>query len=225
MKISFALGAVAIAMVAIAVPARSAPASELSLKPVRACQAPPSGPGKLLDQAYPNFSTAGNGPFIHNVDINGDGWCDWVSTGAQPPHREGVELEQPLMKDFVFLGSKNGWRRFGNQKAIRAYYEQGDFDRPAPYDGKAEVTAFVSPLFIYRKADPRPYVAAIAIAQDVLDAKAQNVVVYRWDDGFDTLLAVDQRERAEVVQFLQTQYCARKAALPVQSVAQAVCVR
>ncbi len=202
---------------------QAASAAELSLAPARACLASPNGPGKLLDQAFPNASTAGNAPFSHQVDINGDGWCDWVSTAAQPPHRDGVELAQPLMKDFIFLGSKRGWRRFGNPKAIRAFIDQHHFDQPGPYDGDAEVSAFVSPMFIYAKDEPRPYVAAISIGQDVLDATADNVVVYRWHEGFDALLQVGAQERIMVLQFLQARYCGGKVSLPAQPVAQAMC--
>ncbi|MRW87197.1 hypothetical protein GJ698_24310 [Pseudoduganella sp. FT26W] len=206
-------------------PVHATPVAELSLTPARACLAPPGNPGKLLNQVYPNASTAGNAPFSHQLDINGDGWCDWVSTAAQPPHRDGVALEQPRLKDFIFLGSKSGWRRFGNQQAIRSFYDQQHFDQPPPYDGEFEVSAFVSPLLIYAKDEPRPYVATISISQDVLDATAEDVVVYRWHDGFDTLLQVGKPERSKVVQFLQVQYCGKKLSLPVQSVAQAVCAR
>jgi hypothetical protein len=214
----------AVMLMAVA-PAYAAPAAVLSLTPAHACQPPAGSPGKLLDLAYPNASTGGNAPFDHQVDINGDGWCDWVSTAAQPPHRDGVELMQPQMKDFIFLGGPRGWRRFGNAKAIRAFIDQHDVDRPVPYDGGAEVSGFVSPLFIFADGEPRPYVAALALAQDVLDARAEDVVVYRWHDGFDALLRVGEQERAMVIRFLQAHYCGSKAVLPVQSVAEAVCAR
>jgi len=225
MKFLFSLCSAAVAVALTGVPAQAAAPSELLLTPASACKSPPSGPGKLLDRAWPNASTAGNAPFDHQVDINGDGWCDWVSTAAQPSHRDRVALAQPPMKDFIFLGSKSGWRRFGHPKAIRAYIDQHHFGQPGPYDGDAEVSAFVTPVFIYAKDDPRPYVAAISIGQDVLDAKADDVVIYRWNDGFDALLQVNEQERAVVLQFLRTQHCGKKASLPVQSVAEAVCAR
>jgi hypothetical protein len=201
-------------------------ATDLSLLPQQVCEAPAKAPpASVLNKIYPGFSTTTNPPFRHDVDITGDGWCDWVSSAAQPPHRNGVALDQPLMKDFIFVGSMSGWRRFGNQKAMRAFVDQHDADQPGPYRGDAEVSAFVSPLFIYAKGELRPYVAAISIGQDVLDARAEDVVVYRWNDEFDALLQVGEQERTTVLQFLQMHYCGNKVNLPVQSVAEAVCAR
>lgn len=225
MKLSFSLGAVAIVSALIGAPAHALSAADLSLKPGRACQTPPKNPGKLLDQDYPaDFSTGGNAPFSNDVDINGDGWCDWVSTAAQSPHREGVEWAQPLMKDFIFLGTRSGWRRFGNHKAIRAFIDQHTGE-PHPYVGNDDVTAFVSPVFIYAEHESKPYVAAISILQDVLNATPNDVVLFRWHDGLDALRRVGEQEQAVVLQFLQAQYCGKQDSLPVQSVPQALCAK
>lgn len=225
MKLSSSLSAFAIVSALTGVPALALSVADLSLKPARACQTPPKSPGKLLNQGYPlDFSTGGNAPFNRDVDINGDGWCDWVSTAAQPPQRDGVTWAQPLMKDFIFLGTRSGWRRFGNHKAIRAFIDQHT-DDPDPYEGDDEVTAFVSPLFIYTEQETKPYVATISILQDVIEAKPQDVVVYRWHDGFDALRQLGEQERSVVIQFLQAQYCGKKDSLPLQSVPEAVCAK
>jgi hypothetical protein len=199
--------------------------AELSLLPGQTCKTPPKAPpSKLLDKGYHgNFSTGSNAPFIHDVDINGDGWCDWVSIAAQPPHRDRVEWAQPLMKDFIFLGGKTGWRYFGNKKAIRAYFTEHQVGDPWPYDNDDEVTAFVSPMFIYSKGDLRPYVSTISINQDTYDAQEEDVLVHRWNDSLDTLIDVNEHDRSIVIRFLRTQFCGKKESLPVGSVPEAVC--
>jgi hypothetical protein len=225
MKLLFSFCAVVAAIGLGTMDAQAIEVAELSLLPGQACKAPPKAPpGKLLSKGYyGNFSTGSNAPFVHDVDINGDGWCDWISIAAQPPHREGVEWGQPLMKDFIFLGQKAGWRYFGNKKPIRAFIAEHKFGEPYPYDGDSEVTHFVSPMFIYTQGDLRPYVSAISIAQDVLDATEEDVMVYRWNDAFDTLLDVNDHDRSVVIRFLRMQFCGKKESLPLRSVPEAVC--
>src|SRR4051812_35038423 len=81
--------------------------ADLTLTPAQECKKPPKAPPyKLLHKEYRSYSITTNGPFDHTVDINGDGWCDWVSRPWVAPHRG--DIDEPQMKDFIFLGTSTG---------------------------------------------------------------------------------------------------------------------
>ncbi len=182
--------------------------TELSLTPAHACNAPPRAPPtKLLNKDYPGFSTGGNAPFRHDVDINGDGWCDWVSTAALSPHRDPYLWDEPLLKDFIYIGTKKGWRRFGNHQHIVAVRSRGKLGAHQVYGPDEDVADLIDPTFVYATGSSLPFVSAISLGQDILDAYPDNIWVYQWDKGLDALLVVAPREREIVIAFLRQQLC------------------
>lgn len=77
--------------------------ANLSLTPFESRKKPPKAPPYTLMHKSYNSSTSTNHPFDNNVDINGDDWCDWVSTAARPPHRG--DIDEPTLTDFIFFGN------------------------------------------------------------------------------------------------------------------------
>lgn len=178
---------------------------DLSRTPSQVCKKPPKEPPyKLMHTIYHAYGTSFNYPFTDTVDINGDGWCDWVSTVAGAPHRG--DIDEPEMKDFIFLGTRNGWRKFGDMEKFRS-------DRTgltlstgwlAP---DAAAYAFINPVFIYSVKDPLPYVAIIELNEDILDPFLENVSVLRWNNTFDMLREVSKEEKIVVIAFLRKTLC------------------
>jgi hypothetical protein len=101
--------------------------TSLSLDPPQTCKKPPkSPPYKLLHKEFLVVNSSSNYPFNDTVDINGDGWCDWVSMVGGPPHRTDQEI--PELEDFIFLGTKSGWKKFGDMQKFRS-----DSSRASPW--------------------------------------------------------------------------------------------
>jgi hypothetical protein len=181
---------------------------DLSMEPFQTCKKPPKAPPyKLMHKEYPEFSTTTNIPFYENTDINGDGWCDWISTAASPPHRDNYLLDEPPLEDFIFIGTKTGWRKFGNPKKIQAFLSSVPLGGKGPYGPKSDVAAFINPIFIYSKQSATPYVAAVSLSQDTLEPESSDVVVYQWDNALDTLLEVSQQDRDTTLTFLRQKFC------------------
>ncbi|MHB8921463.1 MAG: hypothetical protein ACYC3N_10615 [Halothiobacillus sp.] len=217
----------------------------LSLTSPHACKKPPKAPpSKLLHQTYDSEGAPTNYPFITNEDINGDGWCDWVGTGAfDYPLRsqyDPVESDKvyPPLKDFIFLGTKDGWRRWGNMQAIRKSYDGIDPDSLASdiLLPMAYAAFFISPTFVYEAGNTKPFVITSGgpgMAYEGLEwfggVTMENIEVYRWDEHLDLLQKVEPQEKDRVIAFiLQTACDAKKdysddAVMPHHSTIGVIC--
>jgi len=193
-----------------------------SLTPFRSCRtAPKAPPHRMLNMRYLAANTPTNGPFDNSVDINGDGWCDWTSAAAMPAHRG--DIEEPAIRDFIFLGTKGGWHRYGDRRKLLADPSATSFSRPLLVP-TSQAASLVAPVYVYSRASRSPYVVAIYLNEDILDANRTNLSVYQWDGTFSLLRQVDDQDREAVLHFLQDAECPldRKRGNAV-SVAQAIC--
>ena len=204
----------------IAAPIPWANAEELSFTPPAPCNKPPkSPPKKLLDRFFPDIEgdtdPAGYGvanrPFETNVDINGDGWCDWVSLGGAAPHMFG---ESPPMEHFLFLGTKTGWRRFGKMRNPNRELPPDRKEGPRAMSPRHVVANFQDPLFIYSFSRPKPYVIVTRTEEDILTATVPNVDIYRWNDDLDMLELLPLKARAPIIIFLRDSACKNRVLIP-----------
>jgi hypothetical protein len=202
-------------LVIISIPVSGVAADKLSFTPPAPCKKPPKSPPiKLLNQFFPDIEGdtkpdaygVGNQPFETNVDINGDGWCDWISLGGMAPHRSG---DSPTMKNFLFLGTKTGWRNFGEIKGVSrnfSYYEMENVISPV-----SPVSAFKGPLFVYSPIQDKPYVIVAWTSEDIITPWVGDVSVYRWDDDVDMLKRCSSKERASIISFVRESVCGNPA--------------
>lgn len=193
---------------------------DLSMTPSHACKKPPKAPPyALLHKEYNAYGTATNYPFNDTVDINGDGWCDWVSIAARAPHRG--DTEEPQIADFILLGTKSGWRNFGNTKKF--LLDRSSFTAPGsgwvpPFSG---VSGFIFPTFVYSRKESAPYFAALSSFEDIAPPSVQNINVFQWSDAFDMPRTVSADDRKTILLFLSDALC--KTSKAEDSLASVIC--
>jgi hypothetical protein len=152
---------------------------DLSLTPFQTCKKPPEAPPRaLLHKDYNAYGTISNYPFEDTVDINGDGWCDWISMAARAPHRG--DIEEPTMGEFIFLGTKTGWRKFGDTNKF--LLDRSGLTAPGsgwvpPFSG---IAGFISPTFVYSKKETAPYFAALSSVEDI--AVESRLIINAFDE-------------------------------------------
>lgn len=216
MKSSFFSFAFAALLATICPQTRAADMADLSLTPFEKCKKPHrTPPAALLHKTY-RSSTYTNFPFDGTVDINGDGWCDWVSTAARPPHRGDVD--EPPLTDFIFLGTQNGWRRFGS-----AQTPPTDRQAVSP-TGKVPVFGFIYPTFVYLRGEKRPFIAVLESFEDIAPSTLKDVFVLRWNSKFDMPDSVSGGDRQVVLKFLRIELCRQEKKSEVEdSLAPIIC--
>lgn len=178
---------------------------DLSLAPIKQCRPSPKAPPyKQLHREFQAANTPSNSPFIRAIDINGDGWCDWVSTAAMPPH--SGDIDEPSMQSFIFLGTETGWRKFGDMQKFKSDPSAMSFSLPL-LTSTDSAASFIAPVAVYSKKSASPYIASIFLNEDVLDPYLGSVSVYQWDDSFDSPRRVSEEDRSTVITFLQEAMC------------------
>lgn len=176
--------------------------ANLSLTPFESCKKPPKAPPYTLMHKSYNSSTSTNHPFDNNVDINGDGWCDWVSTAARPPHRG--DIDEPTLTDFIFLGTQSGWRRFGTQQKVLS----GQRRETLP-TGAVPVFGFIYPTFVYQRGDRTPFIVVLQSFEDIAPSRLEDIFILRWDSKLDMPGGVNDGDRLTVLKFLRSKLCVR----------------
>lgn len=186
--------------VAITLPVAHAEVSgtDLSWTPPYACKKPPKAPPRnLLRKTFKHSEGAPkNWPFMTTVDINGDGWCDWIGQGAvgfyvrsDKPYDE----DEPQLDDFIYLGMPDGWRRI----------KKPGVSAPA-------AAGFVDPLFVYSPNNRKPFIVALD-GSEIKDVfTPEHVYVSRWNDHDDRLHDVNPKESERIIHFILKTSCATK---------------
>lgn len=186
----------------------------LSLKPFVECKKPPRLlPPKFLNKKYTIQTNIGPWQI---VDINGDGWCDWVRGGPEA-HRRNVD--EPLMRDFIYLGTPNGWRGYGEAVdflAAKKRKARSEFRGLLP--NFVEAFNFFEPMVIFSNQSLKPYIAFVSRPDAPAPyPKAADIMVARWDDRLDTLQDIPESERLKAVAFLRRELCKTPPASTVYS--------
>lgn len=197
--------------------------AELSLMPSKTCQKPPKAPPHMLmHMSYKAYETVSNDPFDDTIDINGDGWCDWISIAAGQSHSN--DIDNPKIGDFIFLGTKTGWKRFANIEKHGINRSDSvnlpDWLTPATHGYLINATSpgwlapdmpasnfFIFPTIIYSKKGEIPYLAVLGSLDYIVPAKLSDIGVYQWDNTVDMPRGVSDKDRKIVIQFLQVKFC------------------
>ena len=184
--------------------------AELSFAALKICKkSPVSVPNELFHKHYKIYTAFGDWKIF---DINGDGWCDWIR-GGHEGYR--TDIDSPPMRDFIYLGTPNGWRYFDKNEI--GEMSQGDIDD----DKKEKVLSkdynalnFYQPLAIYKNGDIKPYiVSVIRYDAPAPPPNRENINVYQWDDRIDKLRKVSSGNRNLIINFLHDQLCKNPPAL------------
>lgn len=180
--------------------------ADLSLSPFEGCRKPLQSPSRAVLHRSKD-----------NVDINGDGWCDWVGMGAGAPHRGSVD--EPQMADFIFLGISKGWRKFGVIKQVRSDRSQTGW--LSPY---VPVLNFIYATIVYSKSSRLPYFVVLGPNEDTAPSSLTDLAVLQWDANFDMAKSVDDQERQTILEFIRDKVCeSGKNHFSHQSIAYVVC--
>ena len=180
--------------------------ADLSLTPPRDCKkSPKKPPFNLIHKNYRAYEIGSNYPFINSVDINGDGWCDWVSMSAGPPHRG--DIDEPTMVDFIFLGTSMGWRKFGNMKKFLS--DRSELTSPsvgwlAP---NVPASGFIFPTFVYSTKNFIPFFVTLSSNEDIAPSSINDISVLQWDNTFDMARNVSNIDKKIVIKFLKNKLC------------------
>lgn len=184
-------------------PAFAKNSSELSFVPFQACKkSPVSPPSKLFRKAYKTYINPGPWAIF---DINGDGWCDWVGSG-----NEGYRSDQeyPPMREFIYLGTVNGWRHFDQPKVKHREMEAWEEGKLIMIASNYAALNFVEPIPIYSKGEAKPYViSVIRYDAPAPPPESEKINVFRWRDDLDKLYKVTEDERIMVINFLHDTLC------------------
>ncbi len=197
---------------------------ELSFQPERECRKPPKAPpDRLLKKRYnprllPNLAAQSDDieRYIHRIDLNGDGICDWLREDAEPTKYDSGSVDP---RDFLFLGTPDGWRYPGLSEDVRRSLEQA-----AKAAGSKDGRSFNKPLkrrnpgflktltaFIFEKNNPRPFV----VVYQILDGRERFIelseyTTHRWNDDLDNFDKVPLNQHAAMLVFLHNKLCGKE---------------
>lgn len=182
---------------------------ELSLVPFETCKKPPVSPSpKLFKRSYKTYIYAGSWAIL---DINGDGWCDWVRGG-----NEGYRSDQeyPPMREFIYLGTAKGWRHFDQPEIKHGEIDGWGQGEITLISGDYAALNFFQPIAIYSKGITKPYIAAVIRYDAPAPAPdRENINVFQWSDSLDKLHKVPEKERIAIIDFLHDKLCKDKPEL------------
>jgi hypothetical protein len=176
----------------------------LSFNPIKKCKISPTAPpANLLERTYKIYN---NLEAWKILDINGDSWCDWVRGGY-----EGSREDQdgPPMRDFIYLGTPNGWREIAQSGAYKDILKRKNRAETKglmlPY---IEAFNFYQPLFIYSSIHSAPYVLTASRPDGPAPyPEVEDIFVMRWDSTYDLLRFVGEVERRQVIAFTKFAVC------------------
>ncbi len=197
---------------------------ELSFQPARECRKPPKAPpDRLLKKRYserlrPNLAYQSDDieTYIHRIDLNGDGICDWLRENAEPTKYDSGSVDP---RDFLFLGTPDGWRYPGLTEDVRRSLEQAgktagskdrrSFNKPL----KRRNPGFLKTLtaFLFEKNNPKPFVVAYQVIGDRAGLVwLPEYITFRWNDDLDNFDEVPLKQHAAILVFLHEKLCGKE---------------
>ena len=185
-------------------PAQAQPidGSALRLTPPTPCK----GAGRPAPRTKNTVHADSAGTPSTSIDLNGDGWCDWITPLPYPTNAQGQEYGA---REAILLGTANGARTFGDSARLKQYWkkhpqELGNLVIP---DG---ATGMAPPLVAYAGNDPVPYFAGLSSAFPEYWGDGNAYKVYKWNQEADAPQQVSNSESATVMKFWQRSYCVGK---------------
>lgn len=173
--------------------------SDLSLRPPSECK----GSGRPAPRMKETSSTESIGAPASDIDLNGDGWCDWI---ISLPYPTNTQLPEYKASEAVLLGTPQGARTFGNMGLLKSYWKN---KRPVP-EGlliPGGVTGMAPALVAYVGKSTVPYFAGFSSAYPEFWGNAGSYRIYRWNQQFDMPQEVTMHEYTAVMRFWRTKFC------------------
>ena len=182
--------------------AQALDASTLSLHPPVACK----GAGRPAPRTRDTVHADSAGTPSTDIDLNGDGWCDWITPLPYPTNAQGQEYGA---RDAILLGTASGERTFGDGARLRQYWKNHP-QAPGNLVIPNGATGMAPPLIAYAGRDPVPYFAGLSSAFPEYWGDGDAYKVYKWNQEADAPQQVGSREFATVMKFWQRSYCVGK---------------
>lgn len=125
---------------------------------------------------------------FNKIDINNDGWCDWIVTALAPVDNHGANV----VLNTIYLGDSSGWSRVGadipDDRPDLSGYERNS-------TGSAEFTYFSDGPFVVRSINSHPItyiIGAITPTESIIQGGFYGYRVYVWDKNKGKLRALDK---------------------------------
>lgn len=196
----------------------------LSFQQEKSCIKPlKSPPDRLLKRVYKVHEVANlSGQtgelerYIHHIDLNGDGICDWLREGGEPHITDAISGDP---RNFLFLGKANGWRysgltadakkRFDEAMRLFKYRTDGliyKSPKASDYAGFYETLT----AFVYEKNNTKPFVVTYQVMEDrVTHIDVSEYRTFRWNSEIDNFDYVPLKQHAAILLFLQNEFCGK----------------
>jgi hypothetical protein len=183
--------------------AQSLDASTLSLHPPAACK----GAGRPAPRTRDTVHAEIAGTPASDIDVDGDGWCDWITSLPYPTNSQGQEYRA---REAILLGTANGTRSFGNRARLKRYWKTHpqELSNLVVPDG---TVGMAPPLVAYAGRDPAPYFAGFSGAFPDYWGDGDAYKVYKWNQEADAPKQVSSSEYVVVMRFWQKRYCEGKS--------------
>lgn len=174
--------------------------SQLSFIPPKPCFVPPQAPQKsLLEKKYKvgNFTTN-----IFRADLNGDGICNWVRDGFTQSRYDQEENEILPLKDFVFIGTKKGWRYIGAEKNIKSNAKE---NKKIPRNFK--VWWYPIAAIVYDNNSKKPFIVSYSAGEGWPTVPRNSYFVFQWNDERDFFTDVNPEAQERIMKFIEEEFC------------------
>ena len=173
---------------------------EFSLTPYKPCKMPPKAPPDHLLRR--KFQIDNLTFFVHKIDINGDGICDWLREGFRSGRRDQDLMLSDNLENFLFLGTANGWRRLKPLPKKYLYPTPG-----SEYSNKFGRGSYPIAAAIYQKGRKTPYLLGFNPPERTASGNLLFSVLGAWNAKLELLEDVDVEMRRKIINFLAKELC------------------
>lgn len=172
---------------------------ELTTEPAGSCL----GEGRPAPRMNETVHGESVGAPASNIDLNGDGWCDWV---IPLPYPISGQLPAHSAKEAILLGMPKGARTFGNIKKLKENWDR-KLTVPERLVLPDAITGMAPVLVAYKRGDMVPYFMGFSSTYPYFWSDFESHQIYRWNLDFDMPYQVSSKEYIVVATFWRKQYC------------------
>ncbi|NEX62456.1 hypothetical protein [Noviherbaspirillum galbum] len=176
--------------------------SDLRLEPMTKCR----GAGRPAPKTKETIRTESVGVPATGIDLNGDGWCDWIIFVPAPIN---TQLPEYMAKEAILLGGKRGAKPFGKLDKMRDY-QRKQLPIPSGLVIPEGIVGMAPPLVAYLTRSATPYFMGISTAFPYFWSDAESYSIYRWNNEFDMPQQVSDIEFVTVLEFWRQKFCIDK---------------
>lgn len=172
--------------------------SDLSLHPPIKCK----GAGRPAPRIKETIHAESIGIPSTDIDLNGDGWCDWIIPAPYPTNTQATEY---TAKESILLGTAKGARTFGNNDKWKR-----NSPLPEGLISPEGVSGLAPVLVAYSKGGAAPYFLGFSSSYPEFWTDAESYPVFKWNQEFDSPQEVSKQEYVSVMKFWRKKYCEGK---------------